>query len=75
LALVTFTAPVVRFTVNVPLKLVEVSGQIFAGEAAMGLKERIFSFGQHGHAVKLTIFHCEQIKVPSYPRQQSIVFS
>jgi uncharacterized protein YhdP len=39
-----------------PLKLVEVSGQIFAGEAAVGLKERIFSFGQHGHAVKLTNF-------------------
>lgn len=39
-----------------PLKLVEVSGQIFAGEAAVGLKDRIFSFGQHGHAVKLTNF-------------------
>ena len=39
-----------------PLKLVEVSGQIFAGEAAVGLKERIFSFGRHGHAVKLTNF-------------------
>ena len=39
-----------------PLKLVEVSGQIFAGEVAVGLKERIFSFGQHGHAVKLTNF-------------------
>ncbi len=39
-----------------PLKLVEVSGQISAGEAAVGLKDRIFSFGQHGHAVKLTNF-------------------
>ena len=39
-----------------PLKLVEVSGKIFAGEAAVGLKERIFSFGRHGHAVKLTNF-------------------
>ena len=38
------------------LKLVEVSGQISAGEAAVGLKDRIFSFGQHGHAVKLTNF-------------------
>ena len=39
-----------------PLKLVEVSGQISAGEAAVGLKDRIFSFGEHGHAVKLTNF-------------------
>ncbi len=39
-----------------PLKLVEVSGQISAGEAAVGLKDRIFSFGQHGHALKLTNF-------------------
>ncbi len=39
-----------------PLKLVEVSGRVSAGELATGLKEQLFSFGKHGHAVTLTNF-------------------
>lgn len=39
-----------------PLKLVEVSGRVSAGEVASGLKQRIFSFGAQGHAVTLSNF-------------------
>ena len=39
-----------------PLKLVEVSGRVSAGEVATGLKEKLFSFGDHGHAVTLSKF-------------------
>ena len=43
-----------------PLKLVEVGGRISAGESATGLKdklkEKLLTFGTHGHTVKLTDF-------------------
>lgn len=39
-----------------PLKLVEVSGRVSAGEITTGLKEKLFSFGAHGHAVTLSKF-------------------
>lgn len=39
-----------------PLNLLEVSGRISAGEVAAGLKEQLFSFGEHGHALTLTNF-------------------
>ncbi len=43
-----------------PLKLVEVGGRISAGESATGLrdklKEKLFSFGAHGHTITLTDF-------------------
>ncbi len=39
-----------------PLNLVEVSGRVSAGEVATGLKEKLFSFGTHGHAITLSKF-------------------
>ena len=39
-----------------PLKLVEVGGRISAGESVAGLKEKLFSFGAHGHTLTLTDF-------------------
>ncbi len=39
-----------------PLKLVEVSGRVSAGEVATGLKEKLLSFGKQGHAITLTQF-------------------
>lgn len=39
-----------------PLKLVEVSGRVSAGEVASGLKQRLLSFGAQGHAVTLSNF-------------------
>ncbi len=39
-----------------PLKLVEVSGRVSAGEVATGLKEKLLSFGTQGHAVTLSKF-------------------
>ncbi len=39
-----------------PLNLVEVSGRISAGEMATDLKQKIFSYGLHGHVLKLTNF-------------------
>ena len=39
-----------------PLKLVEVSGRVSAGEVATGLKEKLLSFGKQGHAVTLSKF-------------------
>lgn len=39
-----------------PLNLVEASGRISAGEVAVGLKEQLLSFGDHGHALTLTNF-------------------
>jgi uncharacterized protein (TIGR02099 family) len=39
-----------------PLKLVEVSGRIAAGESGSGLKEKLFSFGAQGHLLTLTDF-------------------
>ncbi len=39
-----------------PLKLIEVAGRISAGESVTGLKEKLFSFGAHGHQLTLTDF-------------------
>ncbi len=39
-----------------PLKLVEVSGRIAAGESGSGLKDKLFSFGAQGHLLTLTDF-------------------
>ena len=39
-----------------PLKLVEVSGRVSAGEVGTGLKQQLFSFGKQGHAVTLSDF-------------------
>lgn len=39
-----------------PLKLIEVSGRVSAGEVAGGLKEKLLSFGAQGHAVTLSKF-------------------
>lgn len=39
-----------------PLKLVEVSGRLSAGETVAGLKEQLFSFGKQGHAITLSNF-------------------
>ena len=39
-----------------PLKLVAVSGRVSAGEVASGLKQKILSFGAHGHAITLSNF-------------------
>ncbi len=39
-----------------PLKLVDVSGRISAGEVVSGLKQKIFSYGASGHQLTLTNF-------------------
>ncbi len=39
-----------------PLQLLEVGGRISAGETGTGLKEKLFSFGEHGHVLTLTDF-------------------
>jgi uncharacterized protein (TIGR02099 family) len=39
-----------------PLKLVDISGRISAGEVISGLKHKIFSYGEHGHQLTLTNF-------------------
>jgi uncharacterized protein (TIGR02099 family) len=39
-----------------PLKLVDVSGRIAAGEVASGLRQKMLSFGGHGHQLTLTNF-------------------
>lgn len=39
-----------------PLKLVEVSGRISAGTVATDIKQKLFSYGDHGHVLKLTNF-------------------
>ncbi len=39
-----------------PLKLINVSGRISAGEVISGLKQKIFSYGESGHQLTLTNF-------------------
>jgi len=39
-----------------PLKILEVSGRISAGETSSGLKQKLLSFGVQGHALTLTNF-------------------
>jgi uncharacterized protein (TIGR02099 family) len=39
-----------------PLKLIDVSGRISAGEVISGLKQKIFSYGANGHQLTLTNF-------------------
>ncbi len=39
-----------------PLKLLEASGRISAGESATDLKQRLFSFGEQGHYLTLSDF-------------------
>lgn len=39
-----------------PLKILEVSGRISAGETSSGLKQKLLSFGVQGHALNLTNF-------------------
>ncbi|MBM3336214.1 MAG: TIGR02099 family protein [Betaproteobacteria bacterium] len=39
-----------------PLKLINVSGRISAGELISGLKQKIFSYGESGHQLTLTNF-------------------
>lgn len=39
-----------------PLRLLEASGRISAGEAASDLKQRLFSFGEQGHTLTLSDF-------------------
>lgn len=39
-----------------PLKLIDVSGRISAGEVSSGLKQKILSYGEHGHQLTLTNF-------------------
>ena len=39
-----------------PLKLVEISGRVSAGEVMSGLKQKIFSYGESGHQLTLTNF-------------------
>jgi uncharacterized protein (TIGR02099 family) len=39
-----------------PLKLVDVSGRVSAGEVISGLKQKIFSYGASGHQLTLTNF-------------------
>ena len=39
-----------------PLKLIDISGRIAAGEVVSGLKQKIFSYGASGHHLTLTNF-------------------
>lgn len=39
-----------------PLKLLEASGRVSAGETSTDLKQRLFSFGEQGHTVTLSDF-------------------
>lgn len=39
-----------------PLKLIDLSGRIAAGEIVLGLKQKIFSYGASGHQLTLTNF-------------------
>ncbi len=51
-----------------PLKLKEVSGRISAGEPQTDLKDRLFSFGAHGHALTLTDFSLNTEQGLALPR-------
>ncbi len=51
-----------------PLRLKEVSGRISAGEPPNNLKERIFSFGAHGHLLTLTDFSLRTEQGLALPR-------
>ena len=51
-----------------PLSLKEVSGRVSAGEAQNNLKEKIFSFGAHGHALTLTDFSLRTEQGLALPR-------
>ncbi len=51
-----------------PLKLKEVSGRISAGEEQNDLKERLLSFGAHGHALTLTDFSLSTDQGLALPR-------
>lgn len=39
-----------------PLKLIDISGRVAAGEVVSGLKQKIFSYGASGHQLTLTNF-------------------
>ncbi len=51
-----------------PLRLREVSGRISAGEPLNNLKERLFSFGAHGHVLTLTDFSLRTEQGLALPR-------
>ncbi len=51
-----------------PLKLKEVSGRVSAGEPQNGLKERLLSFGAHGHVLTLTDFSLRTEQGLALPR-------
>ncbi len=51
-----------------PLNLKEVSGRVSAGEPQNNLKEKIFAFGAHGHALTLTDFSLRTEQGLALPR-------
>ncbi|MEO0318176.1 MAG: hypothetical protein RL404_1853 [Pseudomonadota bacterium] len=51
-----------------PLNLKEVSGRVSAGEPQNNLKEKIFSFGAHGHVLTLTDFSLRTEQGLALPR-------
>lgn len=51
-----------------PLRVLEVSGRISAGETASGLKQKLLSFGMQGHALTLTNFSLRTAQGTVLPR-------